>query len=66
LLSFRLGRIAWKGRLCVGNQDEYNTSLDHILAQSQQQKCTIQDCELCSYATTANDSQIDYQLNSNS
>jgi hypothetical protein len=58
-----IGRIVWKGRLCIQNQLEYNRAMDHIIAECQQQPCSSRDCELCSYRSM-DDARIDSELKS--
>jgi hypothetical protein len=58
---FNKGRIAWKGRLCIQNQLEYNQAMDHIIAELQQQPCSTENCELC-YYRSMDDARIDSEL----
>ena len=44
------GRVVWKGHLCIRDQTEYNTALDHITARVHQMPCPSDDCKLCFYS----------------
>lgn len=60
--SFSIDRIVWRGRLCIQNQSEYNTVMDHIIAEVNKIQCSTENCQLCQYRSM-NEARINSELN---
>lgn len=50
--------------MCARDQSAYDSAMDHIIAQCQQQPCPSENCDMCSYRSMT-DAQIGTELNSN-
>ena len=63
-LTFRTDQLVWKGRLCAQDQLTYDRAMNHIISEFQQQPCSSENCDLCSYRSMT-DAQIASELNGN-
>ncbi|CAF1008246.1 unnamed protein product [Adineta steineri] len=55
-------RIVWKGRLCIQDQTEYDSAMNHIITEVNQIKCSPDKCKLCQYCSM-DENRVKSELN---
>ncbi|CAF4267716.1 unnamed protein product, partial [Adineta steineri] len=55
-------RIVWKGRLCIQDQSEYDSAMNHIITEVNQIKCSPDKCKLCQYCSM-DENRVKSELN---
>ena len=57
-----LGRLVWRGRLCVRNQFEYDSAVDHVISDINQLPSSQDESEI-GFSRSFNDKHAEAELN---
>jgi hypothetical protein len=58
-----IGRIIWRGRLCIQDQDEYNTAVSRIIGEINHIPYLTNGCEVDPLQHSLNERLIESELN---